>query len=42
MTTKVRRILLILATSTGLIAATTIPAHAGLLLNNHCEPSLQP
>ena len=39
MITKIRRIALMLATSSGIIAATTLTAHAGLL-NNHCEPPL--
>jgi hypothetical protein len=34
----VKRIALILATSSGVIAATTLTAHA--LGNNHCEPRL--
>jgi hypothetical protein len=32
-----RRLLLSLAASSGLIAATTLTAHAGISLN-HCEP----
>ena len=39
MYTTARRILLTLAASTGLIATTTLTAHAGLALN-HCEPRL--
>ena len=39
MTTTIRRIALLLATSSGLIAATTLTAHAGISLN-HCEPQL--
>lgn len=39
MFTAIRRIALLLATSSGVIAATTLTAHAGLL-NNHCEPPL--
>ena len=42
MTAKIRRILLILATSSGVIAASTLPAHAGAILTNHCEPKLHP
>ena len=38
MFTKIRRIVLVLATSSGIIAATTATAHA--LGNNHCEPWL--
>ena len=34
-----KRIGLILATSSGIIAATTATAHAGLAIN-HCEPKL--
>jgi hypothetical protein len=40
MITKIRRIALLLATSTGIIAATAATAHAGLNLGNHCEPRL--
>jgi hypothetical protein len=36
----IRRIALVVATSSGVIAATTLTAHAGLL-SNHCEPRLQ-
>jgi hypothetical protein len=39
MITKIRRIALMLATSAGIIAATTATAHAGLAINN-CEPRL--
>ena len=39
MYTTLRRIALLLATSTGLITATTLTAHAGVNLN-HCEPGL--
>jgi hypothetical protein len=35
----IRRIALIIATSCGLIAASTLTAHAGVHLN-HCEPQL--
>jgi hypothetical protein len=38
MITKIRRIVLLLATSTGIIAASTLTAHA--LGANHCEPRL--
>ena len=38
MTTKIRRILLILSASSGIIAASTLPAHAGLSFTNHCQP----
>lgn len=37
MITKIRRIALVLATSSGIIAATTLTAHAAVALN-HCEP----
>ena len=48
MYSNVRRLALLLATSTGLITATSLTAHAGLALNhcepgvgvNHCEPRL--
>ena len=36
----IRRIALILATSSGVVAATTLTAHAGMILGNHCEPRL--
>jgi len=36
---KIRRIALVLATSAGIIAATTATAHAGIGMN-HCEPQL--
>jgi hypothetical protein len=39
MYTNLRRIALLLATSSGLIAATTLTAHAGVAIN-HCEPRL--
>ena len=39
MFTTLRPIALILATSSGVIAATTLTAHAGINLN-HCEPPL--
>jgi hypothetical protein len=39
MFTAIRRIALIVATSSGVIAATTLTAHA-LGGNNHCEPRL--
>ena len=39
MITKIRRIALLLATSAGIIAATTATAQAGLNIN-HCEPLL--
>ena len=38
MFTTIRRIALILATSSGVIAATTLAAHAGTNFRNHCEP----
>jgi hypothetical protein len=38
MITKIRRIALLLATSSGIIAATTLTADA--LGRNHCEPRL--
>jgi hypothetical protein len=37
MITKIRRVVLVLASSAGIIAATTATANAGLL-SNHCEP----
>jgi hypothetical protein len=37
MTKFARRVLFALATSTGIIAASTLSAHAGQHLN-HCEP----
>ena len=40
MITKIRRIALLLATSSGIIAATTLTAHAGINFANHCEPQL--
>jgi hypothetical protein len=39
MITKIRRVALLLATSAGIIAATTATAHAGIGMN-HCEPRL--
>ena len=39
MINKIRRIALLLATSAGIIAATTATAHAGLAIN-HCESRL--
>jgi hypothetical protein len=39
MITKIRRIALLLATSAGIIAATTAVAEAGIRVN-HCEPRL--
>ena len=39
MITKIRRIALMLATSAGIIAATTATAQAGLPMN-HCESRL--
>jgi hypothetical protein len=40
MLTTIRRFALIVASSSGVIAATTLTAHAGLNLGNHCEPRL--
>jgi hypothetical protein len=40
MITKIRRIALLLATSAGIIAATTSTAHAVYYNINHCEPQL--
>jgi hypothetical protein len=37
-----RRTLILLATTLGLVAATSVPASAGMLLNNHCSPSSIP
>jgi hypothetical protein len=34
----IRRIGLIVLTSSGVVAATTLTAHAGVNLGNHCEP----
>lgn len=34
-----RRTLILLATTVGLVAATSGPASAGMVLNNHCSPS---
>ena len=39
MVTKIRRVALLLATSAGIVAATTAVAEAGIKLN-HCEPRL--
>ena len=39
MFSTIRRIALIVATSSGVIAATTLTANAGLIAN-HCEPRL--
>ena len=39
MITKIRRVALLLATSAGIIAATSAVAEAGIRLN-HCEPQL--
>jgi hypothetical protein len=39
MITKIRRVVLLLATSTGIIAASTLTAHAHIAAN-HCEPRL--
>ena len=39
MITKIRRVALLLATSAGIIAATSAVAEAGVRLN-HCEPQL--
>ena len=33
------RTVLLLATALGLVAASSAPAVAGLVLNNHCEPA---
>ena len=37
MVPKVRRLLLILFTSSGIVAASTLPASAGFNFANHCE-----
>jgi hypothetical protein len=34
----VYRVLFTLAASSGLVAASTLTAHAGINLSNHCEP----
>jgi hypothetical protein len=39
MVTKIRRIFLIAAAAGGVVAASALPAAAGLSLANHCEPS---
>ena len=39
MITKIRRVALVLAASSGIIAATTLIAHAGVDAQ-HCEPRL--
>jgi hypothetical protein len=39
MITKIRRVVLLLATSAGILATTTAVAEAGLNIN-HCEPPL--
>lgn len=39
MKSTIRRIILIIATSSGVISATTLTAHAGSYLN-HCETRL--
>ena len=33
----IRRLALVAGTSSGIIAATTLTAHAGVNLGNHCE-----
>jgi hypothetical protein len=38
MITKIRRIVFIVAVASGVVAASTLPAFAGLNLSNHCEP----
>jgi hypothetical protein len=36
----VRRIGIVVLTSSGIAAATTLTAHAGVILGNHCEARL--
>lgn len=36
--TRLRRIALVLAASSGMIAATATRANAGIVFGNHCEP----
>jgi len=38
MLTVIRRIAVLLATSSGILATTALTAHAGLNFANHCEP----
>lgn len=38
----VRRTLILLGITTGLVAAAAGPAAAGLALNNHCRPNPRP
>jgi hypothetical protein len=38
MVTRIRRLVLIAAAASGVVAATTLPAYAGVMLSNHCEP----
>jgi hypothetical protein len=42
MTRTVRRVVVLLATTLGLIAAAAGPAAAGFNLSNHCEPPIRP
>ncbi len=37
-----RRLLVLTATTLGVVAATAGPAAAGMILTNHCEPSTLP
>ena len=39
MSARIRRLLVLAATTTGLIAATAGPAAAGLNFSNHCPPA---
>lgn len=40
MITKLRRIVLLIAISSGIIAATAVAADAAMRVNNHCKPRL--
>jgi hypothetical protein len=40
MPAKIRRLLLVLAGSAGIVAATSLTAQAGLTLPNHCQDRL--
>jgi hypothetical protein len=42
MVTRIRRLLFIAAAASGVVAASSLPAFAGLTLTNHCEPRLGP
>lgn len=40
MINRIRRILLILVATSGITTATDLTAHAGVVLGNHCEPTV--